>query len=333
MSLPKVALLSFTALLPIVSSGGQVQKLDHSQPEVQQFVEEMRVEHGFDEEQLKDLLAQVEIKQSILDAISRPAEKTVPWHKYRGIFLNQERIERGVEFWNENRDLVEQTASAFGIPPEIVVAILGVETLYGRRIGGYRVIDALSTLAFAYPPRSRFFRSELKQFLLLSREESVEVLEATGSYAGAMGLPQFMPSSYRTYAVDSDSDGRRDLWGTLDDVLGSIANYLDAHGWQKDYPVAIPARISSWRALELRGESLELKETVGSLREKGLTFETDLPDDTRALLITLDGQDGKEYWVGFKNFYVLTRYNRSLMYAMAIHQLGQEIAGGLKPLS
>ena len=303
-----------------------VKKLDQSRSDVRKFVEEMTAEHGFERSELVELLAEIEIQQSILDAISRPAEKTKPWHEYREIFITEERIRRGVDFWNANTEAVKETAHAFGIPPEIVVAIIGVETYYGRRTGSYRVIDALGTLAFDYPPRAKFFRSELKHFLLLSREESVQALEATGSYAGAMGMPQFMPSSYRSYAVDSDEDGRRDLWANLNDVLGSVANYLHVHGWQPSQPVAVRAE-PNCEEFSLAGDSLEIKETVSSLRERGLRIDTELPDDTPALLIALDAKDGKEYWVGFKNFYVITRYNRSLMYAMAIHQLGREIAG------
>ena len=301
-------------------------KLDQSRSDVREFVEEMNTEHGFDRSELLELLAEIEIQQSILDAISRPAEKTKPWHEYRDIFVTKERIRRGVDFWNEHGEAVNATAEAFGIPPEIVVAIIGVETYYGRRTGSYRVIDALGTLAFDYPPRAKFFRSELKHFLLLSKEESVETLEATGSYAGAMGVPQFMPSSYRAYAVDLDEDGRRDLWANLNDVLGSVANYLHVHGWQPSRPVAVRAEPGTYDP-SLSGKSLEIKETVDSLRKQGLKFETDLPGETPALLVTLDAEDGKEFWVGFKNFYVITRYNRSLMYAMAIHQLGREIAG------
>lgn len=310
-----------------LSAAKPIKKLDQSRPEVRKFVEEMSQEHGFDRSELLELLAQVEIKQSILDAISRPAEKTIPWHEYRDIFITEERIRRGVDFWTDNGQTVNEIAKTFGIPPEIVVAIIGVETYYGRRIGSYRVIDALSTLAFDYPPRAKFFRSELKHFLLLSREESVKALEATGSYAGAMGMPQFMPSSYRSYAVDSDEDGRRDLWANLNDVVGSVANYLQVHGWEPSQPVAVRAEPVCAETLGLKGKSLEIKETVDSLRERGLKFDTELPGKTPALLVALDAKEGKEFWVGFKNFYVITRYNRSLMYAMAIHQLGKEIAG------
>ncbi len=208
----------------------------------------------------------------------------------------------------------------------MMVGIIGVETYFGRITGGHRVLDALATLAFDYPPRSKFFRSELEQFLLLIREEGMRATDAFGSYAGAMGRPQFMPSSYRAYAVDSTGDGKRDIWNDWTDVAGSIANYFLEHGWRTGEAVAAPATIShDWRG-PFPKNGLTATDSVASLVEQGVMFTTELPEDSAGRLLTLDGSDGTEHWVGFHNFFVITRYNRSVMYALAVHQLGQSIA-------
>ena len=206
------------------------------------------------------------------------------------------------------------------------MGIIGVETYFGRRTGNYRVLDALATLAFGYPPRSKFFRNELEQFLLLVREEEMEAIDATGSYAGAMGRPQFMPSSYRAYAVDSSADGKRDIWTNWADVIGSVANYFVRHGWRSNDQVVAQASLSNqWRG-DPPENTLKPQETVTSLSHQGVLFATDLAGDQQSQLLTLIGDDGEEHWVGFHNFFVITRYNRSVMYALAVHQLGQEIA-------
>ncbi|MCI0432931.1 MAG: lytic murein transglycosylase, partial [Gemmatimonadetes bacterium] len=217
------------------------------------------------------------------------------------------------------------TARAQGVPPEYLVAILGIETYYGRIMGSYRVIDALSTLAFDYPPRSGYFTDELEQYLLLVREESMDALAPVGSYAGAMGAPQFMPRSIRQFAVDGDGDGTRNLWNDWADVLASIANYFRVHGWQPEAPVLMEAEIDQARAHDLDTRRLELNETVGSLREKGVEFETSLPDDAPAMLIAADEPNAVRFRVGLRNFYVITRYNRSALYAMAVHDLAREL--------
>ena len=208
----------------------------------------------------------------------------------------------------------------------MLVAIVGIETFYGRLTGGYRVLDALSTLAFAYPPRAKFFRSELEEFLLLTREEDVDPAAPLGSYAGAMGAPQFIPSSFRAYAVDASDDGRRDIWTNWADVLGSVANYFKVHGWRDSEPVATQATLaSSWRGPEPKN-TLKLTETVASLSNKGYVFATDRPDEAATMIMSLEGDDNREYWVGYHNFRVITRYNRSVMYALAAHLLANEIA-------
>jgi len=294
-------------------------------PQIESFVRDIVDRHGLDRQWVQEIIAEAELKQSILDAISRPAEKTRPWHEYRLLFINERRINDGVAFWQEHRDILERVADECGIPVGIIVAILGIETHYGTRAGSYRVIDSLSTLAFGYPPRSDFFRGELEQFLLLSREHSIDPLEAVGSYAGAMGAAQFISSSYRKYAVDGSGDGRVDLWQDWRDVIASVANYLHAFGWQRDGPVADVLAIDAETAVSFMSEKLELRHKVADLRRFNVELTGDRDDDLPILLFELENKSGPEYWVGYNNFYVITRYNRSRMYAMAVRELGQAI--------
>ncbi len=300
--------------------------LDTSRDDVRGFIGRMSEKHGFSAEALSALLEQAQSQQPILEAMAKPAEKAFPWHRYRERFVNEQRIVEGVAFWQEHRELLEETARTRGVPPEYLVAILGVETYYGRIMGSYRVIDALATLAFDYPPRASYFTDELEQYLLLVREESLDALAPVGSYAGAMGAPQFMPRSIRRFAVDGDGDGTRDLWKDWPDVLASIANYFRKHGWQPEAPVLAEAVIDQARAHDLDTRRLELTETVGSLREKGVQFETSLPADAPAMLIAADEPDTMRFRVGLQNFYVITRYNRSALYAMAVHDLARALS-------
>ncbi len=306
--------------------------IDIEQADVRLFIDEMVRDHDFDRADLVETLKKAEMKQNIIDAISRPAEKTLTWAEYRKIFITPERITAGAEFCREHAETLNRIAESSGVPVEILVGIIGVETYYGRITGGYRVLDALSTLAFHYPPRSKFFRKELAQYLLLVREESLSADEPTGSYAGAMGRPQFMPSSYRAYAIDSTGDGKRDIWNNWADVAGSIANYFNAHGWKSGEPVAVQATLGGgWRGPTPKPKNtLSASQTVANLSKKGVLFSTDMPDDAKAALLTYEGEDGMERWVGFHNFFVITKYNRSAMYALAVHQLGQEVALALK---
>jgi len=304
------------------------QAIDLDQPEVRTFIDSMVEEHDFDREELRDVLGAAEVKQSILDAIARPAEKTKSWAEYREHFLTRERIDAGTAFWLENRDTLETISVDTGVPVQILVGIIGVETYYGRITGSFRVLDALATLAFSYPPRSKFFRRELREFLLLVREEGMQATDATGSYAGAMGRPQFMPSSFRAYAVDSTGDGKRDIWDNWTDVAGSIANYFLKHDWRPGEDVTSQASLSgTWQGpIPEPANTLKASETIASLSRRGVMFVTDLPADSKSELLTFEGDDGAEHWVGFHNFFVITRYNRSVMYALAVHQLGQEVA-------
>jgi len=316
----------FVLLLFIFFAASPALAIDVGDPEVRNFIDSMVSEHAYDRGTLENVLQQATTQESILEAIARPAERTKEWHEYRDIFLTDARVKAGAEFWREHSEALERISTDTGVDVEILVGIIGVETYFGRRTGSYRVLDALATLAFAYPPRSKFFRNELEQFLLLVREEEMEAIDATGSYAGAMGRPQFMPSSYRAYAVDSSADGKRDIWTNWADVIGSVANYFVRHGWRSNNQVVVQASLSNqWRG-DPPENTLKPQETVTSLSHQGVLFATDLAGDQQSQLLTLIGDDGEEYWVGFHNFFVITRYNRSVMYALAVHQLGQEIA-------
>lgn len=309
-----------------VSKRGVVQRGDYiGRPEVQAFIDRMAARHGFDPQRLTDLFAQARRQDRVLEAISRPAEAK-PWHQYRPIFLTPERIEGGVEYWSRHEALLLRAGEVFGVDPEYLVAIIGVETYYGRHTGGFPVFDTLVTLGFDYPPRADFFRRELEQYLLLSRDESLEPLSLKGSYAGAMGKGQFIASSYRSYAVDFDGDGRRDLWGSAADVIGSVANYFERHGWEPGGVVAVPA-VGGGDGLEpLLKAGLKPSLTLDELAARGVRPAAPVPPgDPPVALIKLEGVEGPEYWIGFNNFYVITRYNRSPLYAMAVHQLAQEI--------
>jgi len=293
-------------------------------PQASAFINDMVERHGFERDMLKKLFADARKREDILKAIARPAESK-PWHEYRPIFVNQARIDGGVRFWEENAAILQKAEQIFDVDASVVVAIIGVETRYGSNTGRYRVLDALSTLAFAYPPRSRFFRSELEQFLLLAREEQVELDKALGSYAGAMGYGQFIPSSYRRFAVDFDGDGRRDLWASMEDIIGSVANYFHQHGWARGKPVARRAQTNGTVADNLLDGGLKPKQTAAFFAEKGITARPPLPADTPVALLSLEASNGPEYWLTLNNFYVITRYNRSPLYAMAVYQLSEAI--------
>ena len=294
------------------------------------FVREAAEKHGLDEARLRALLEQAEYKQSIVDAISRPAEAK-PWYDYRPIFITDKRIDGGVEFWRENEALIERVSREFKVEPEVIVAIIGVETLYGRITGSYRVLDALATLGFHWPQelardRSAFFASELEEFFVLAEEENLPPTEVTGSYAGAMGLGQFIPSSYRAYAVDFDGDGKRDLWRSTPDAVASVANYLARHGWRAGEPVALPLEATDGADPELptRSEFVPQRSLI-EITSAGYAHDHDLDPATQAAVLMLEERDGESHWLTFQNFYVITRYNRSPLYAMAVHQLAEAV--------
>jgi membrane-bound lytic murein transglycosylase B len=294
--------------------------------EVRSFINHMVDSKGFERTALTKLLREAQTQASIIDAMNRPAEKAKLWYEYRQIFLTEKRIRDGIAFWQEHRAELDQAAAQTGVEAQYIVAILGVETQYGRQTGRYRVLDALATLAFDYPERSRFFTAELEQFLLLTREQKIDPLMATGSYAGAMGAPQFMPSSYRRYAVDGSGDGRIDLWTNWLDVFLSVGNYFREHGWQHGEPVMAEAELPLLQLAPTDGRRFDLEERVGGLKAQGVQFDTSQPASAPAFVVAVDRPDGLHWRVGFKNFYVITRYNRSALYAMA----AAELAAALK---
>jgi len=299
---------------------------DYSQhPEAAAFIEEMVRDHQFDQAQLTGWLRAAQRQQSILDLIARPAEKTKTWKEYRPIFIQPLRINNGVLFWQENAQVLARAEQTYGVPAEIIVAIIGVETNYGRNTGSHRVVDALTTLAFDYPPRSPFFRKELQNYFLLTREQQQDPLNFKGSYAGAMGYGQFMPSSYRAYAVDFDGDGLTDIWNNTTDAIGSVANYFARHGWQAGKPVVSRARFEGDPA-SIEFNSLQPPSSpLRDWQKRGFSAIAPLEPATPVAALQLEGQHGTEYWLTTQNFYVISRYNRSHLYSMAVYQLSQAI--------
>jgi membrane-bound lytic murein transglycosylase B len=322
------AVFVFSAACLLASAPAR--SLDVSRPDVRAFIGDLVKKDGFEKPYLLAVLGKVESKQTILDAMGRPAEKVKSWPDYRNIFLTPRRISAGVDFFREHEARLRKISGRTGVPPEIIAAILGVETFYGTRTGSFRAVDSLATLAFDYPPRATFFRSELRQLFLLAREEQLDVGSLLGSYAGALGPPQFIPSSYRNFAVDGNGDGRRDLFQNWDDIMASVANYFAVHNWQRGQPIATRAEFARNTVPPTGPTELVLKDTVGSLTRQHVQFSTDLPETAPALLVTLPREDGNEYWVGFQNYYAITRYNRSTMYALAVFQLSEAIEAGTR---
>jgi membrane-bound lytic murein transglycosylase B len=312
----------FLSALPVAGAGaeGIAQR-----PEVAAFIQDMKTRHRFDAGTLEKLFGGVAIQEGILAAMGRPAEAK-PWHEYRQLFVTEARILGGVAFWRQHAETLRQVQQRYGVPAEMIVAIIGVETLYGRNTGGFRVIDALATLAFAYPRRADFFRSELEQFLLLCREESLDAAALKGSYAGAMGWPQFMPSSFRNYAIDLDGDGRRDIWSNPADTIGSIGNYFARFGWRTGEEVAVRATAPKGDYAPYLGKDLKPVHALGALRRLGIEPERPLPDASPVTLLRFELEAGPEYWLGLENFFVISRYNHSALYSMAVYQLGRAIA-------
>lgn len=318
-----LALIAFSFLLATAAS---LQAAGYEQnPKALSLMHELVNDYDFDRRALEQWLAAAEKKQSILDAISRPAEKVLTWGEYRNIFLTTKRIDKGVKFWEENQQVLQHIEHQYGVPAEIIVAIIGVETRYGEHKGNYRVIDALSTLAFDYPPRQKFFTKELKHFLLLAKEQGQNPLELKGSYAGAMGYGQFMPSSFREYAVDYDGDHFADIWNNKKDAIASVANYFVRHGWRPDEAVTYRATVEPDYNKDVIRTSLKPFYTVEQLAQQGFTTDQSVSPNSPATAMKLDAEDGDEFWLGLHNFYVITRYNHSHMYAMAVYQLSQEI--------
>ena len=299
-------------------------------PAARELVDKLVAEDGFNREELLRVFGEAERKDSILEAISRPAEKIKPWYEYRAIFINHQREAQGVEFFRRHRVALERAEREFGVPAEIIVAIIGVETSYGRNVGSYRVLDALSTLAFDYPPRSDFFTSELRNYLILTRDQGLDPAQLMGSYAGAMGYGQFMPSSYRSYAIDFDNDDIIDIWQNPIDAIGSVANYFSRHGWRPGEVVVAAASAAPTTPEDTfvrNRKELKPQRTVAQLAGKGVVAAEELDPDALAVAMKFELKQGYEYWLGLYNFYVITRYNHSAMYAMSVYQLSQAIAG------
>lgn len=297
-------------------------------PEFDAFVDSMVRENGFDADRLSQWLADARHQPRIIELISSPAEKTLQWHEYRAIFIKPERTERGIEFLQQHQAAFDRAEEQYGVSRNVIAAIIGVETWYGRYTGNYRVVDALATLAFDYPPRSRFFRSELAQFFLMVREQGFDPATLKGSYAGAMGYGQFISSSYRHYAVDFDDDGVADIFGNPVDAIGSVANYFSEHRWRPDGPVADRLRDDAKIPDRLMTGELRPQFTVSDFRAAGVSVPDTVVDDEPARAIRLEAEDGPQWWLTYHNFYVITRYNHSYLYAMAVQELAGELAQG-----
>ena len=320
-------------LLNVVSFSAQAVKLQQGdyryREDVEAFIEKIAASSDYNEQQLLDLFSSVKHQRHLFERMDKPAEK-LEWHQYRKIFLTDKRINKGIEFWKNNRDLLQQVEQRYGVPAEFIVAIVGVETFYGAYKGKVPVFDTLVTFAFDYPKRAKFFTSELEHFLLLSASQKFDVREVKGSYAGAMGMPQFIASSYRSYAVDFDGDGEANLFDSLPDVLGSVANYFKRHGWEPGAEVTHPLSVSQHNNISQIKAGVKPSYSWSELSKAGFSSSRILPQDASVALIKLLQQDGADYWAGQKNFYVITRYNHSELYAMAVYQLSQEIKAGMK---
>lgn len=314
----RLAVLSAALLL---ASSVSAIEADADQP---QWLEQLSEKFSLSNTELEAAVEQAEYQQGIIDAMTRPAEAK-PWSAYRPIFLTEKRLKQGVEFWQEHQELLEKAQQELQVPPQIITAIIGVETFYGTHMGAHKVLDALYTLGFHYPPRGEFFRSEFANYLVLAKEQDWELTEQKGSYAGAMGMGQFIPSSYRHYAVDFDGDGERNLFDATD-AIGSVANYFHEHHWQLDEDVAYPATVTDTeKAQALLSEERQLTHSWAELAAAGIIVEDELAADTPVKLIELAGAKGPEYWVVRHNFYVITRYNHSPLYAMAVYQLSEQL--------
>jgi membrane-bound lytic murein transglycosylase B len=321
--------LSAFLLLTVSSGLLAAEKGRPLDPEVETFIEEMVQKHQFEAAALRKLFVQVKPRPAIVKAMSAPSTAR-PWHEFRSRYLEPQRINTGVAFWREHAATLEKASREFGVPEEIIVATIGVETFYGRQTGNFRVLDALATLAFRYPPRAELFRSELEHYLLLARETGIDATGTVGSYAGAMGLPQFLPSSYRRYAIDFDGDGKKDIINSMADAIGSVANYYKVFGWRPGGAVVVPAEVSGNVDAVLEA-GIKPEQKVAELRKLGVTPSAPVDEGTEAALITAVAVTGPRYWLGLNNFYVITRYNRSINYALTVNELAGELRSQFRP--
>jgi membrane-bound lytic murein transglycosylase B len=301
-------------------------------PAVIEFARDLEQRHGFDAEDLLRQFGMVRPNDKVLQLIRPPVSPIQrSWERYRPRFLNERRIDGGVRFWQENRLALAKASALYGVPPEIIVAIIGVETEYGGNTGNFRVLEALATLAFHYPRRADFFRTELEQFLLLARENGMDPVNMRGSFAGAIGIPQFMPGSQRRYAVDFDGDQKIDLSTSVDDAIGSVGRFLEQHGWQAGQPIAVPARARGEPERSLIEAGIQPTLLVAELAQQGITADADAQATVTLVDLVSPGRP-TEYWLGYNNFYVITRYNRSSFYAMSVFQLAAAIRERMPPV-
>jgi peptidoglycan lytic transglycosylase B len=312
-------LLFFLILFASITITAQV-----DQAVVDQFAVEFSKKHGTPINDVNAILAKATFQAEIIAKISRPAEGTMTWERYRKIFITEERANAGVEFWGENEVALNKVSNDTGVPVEVILGIIGVETYFGRIKGSYKVLDALYTLGFGYPQRSKFFKSELDHFLVLAKEENLDVANIQGSYAGAMGYSQFMPSSYRAYAKSFEKGGTRDLMNSPEDAIASVANYLKVHRWKKGQPITSKANLTR-EISNLNKQSLRPKNKVADYTAIGFESAESLNPTLPTTMIILEGEQGTEHWFGMYNFYVITRYNHSKLYAMAVFQLSEMI--------
>lgn len=324
----KVSFTSFILLFTSLAfaATANLQPRHFSQrPDVHKFISMMVQKYHFNEKELNKLFDKVIIQQKILETMAKPAE-TWPWYKYQAFFITQDRINGGVEFWNKHMQTLKEVEAKDGVPADVIVAIIGVETFYGKNQGNYRVLDSLATLAFNYPKRKDFFQEELKEYLLLARDNQFDPTNMLGSYAGAIGQGQFMPSSYRIYAIDYRKTGVKDLRNDTDDVIASIGNYLKQHGWDRDQPIAVKAQINGDTYKKLTADKLKPNYTVSYLKTMGVTpLAGSYSSTTKANFMCLDGKTASEPWLGFYNFYVISTYNPRINYTMAVYQLSDAI--------
>jgi membrane-bound lytic murein transglycosylase B len=289
-------------------------------PGIPQFIDEMVVKHQFKRDELVQVFHEAQYRPDVIDAMNMPST-TKPWLEYRAAFINPKRIEGGIKFWQKYAKTLERAEKIYGVPVEIIVAIIGVETLYGKNAGNYRTLDALTTLSFDYPRRVEFFRSELEQYLLLAREQNFNLLNIKASYAGALGIPQFMPSNYRKIAVDFNGDGVIDLMNEAEDAIGSVANYLKLYGWKAGEAVAVRATVEN----ESRPNDVGAARSMAAWAALGVVPQQKYEDGVYAYLLDFTLPEGKEFWFGFNNFAVITTYNNSVYYAMSVYQLALEL--------
>jgi membrane-bound lytic murein transglycosylase B len=297
-------------------------------PEMEAFIEHMQAKHGYEPATLRRILEQAQSRPAIIRAMTAPSTSR-PWFEYRRRIVDPVRVENGVRFWLQNSAALERASREFGVPPELIVATIGVETLYGRNMGTLKVLDALVTLAFDYPPRADYFRNELEEYLLLAREAGFSPLTLRGSYAGAIGIPQFLPSSYRKYAIDFDADGRRDIVDSAADAIGSIANYYRSFGWKTGAPTIASAESGEADLAPLLAAGIRPHTTIKELRSRGLIVQDPVDEAAEATVFYVQLESGPKLLLGLNNFYVITRYNRSINYAMAVWELATAVKAAL----